>query len=45
MCRMATVQSVLSGEEEEQRRQDQMVFLHNYTINPLGSTVSITSML
>ncbi|CAI9570743.1 unnamed protein product [Staurois parvus] len=29
MCRMATVQSVLSGEGEEQRRQDQTAFLHN----------------
>ncbi|CAI9598008.1 unnamed protein product [Staurois parvus] len=51
MCRMAMVQSVLSGgkmwtfeQEEEQRRQDQTSFLHNAEDNPLDSTVSITSM-
>ncbi|CAI9539928.1 unnamed protein product [Staurois parvus] len=40
------VQSVLSGEEEEQRSQNQTAFFHTMQrINPLGSTVSITSML
>ncbi|CAI9620574.1 unnamed protein product [Staurois parvus] len=29
MCRMAMVQSVLSGEEEEQKSQDPMAFLHS----------------
>ncbi|CAI9622780.1 unnamed protein product [Staurois parvus] len=29
MCRMAMVQSVLSGEKEEQRSQNQTAFLHN----------------
>ncbi|CAI9567665.1 unnamed protein product [Staurois parvus] len=29
MCRMATIKSVLLGEEEERRSQHQMAFLHN----------------
>ncbi|CAI9575826.1 unnamed protein product [Staurois parvus] len=45
MCRMDTVQSVLSGEEEEKRSQDQTAIYTMQRINPLGSTVSITSML
>ncbi|CAI9600969.1 unnamed protein product [Staurois parvus] len=43
MSKMSMVQSVFSGDKTW--TFDQMSFIHNAGINPLGSTVSITSML
>ncbi|CAI9599920.1 unnamed protein product [Staurois parvus] len=45
MCRMATFQSVLSGDKRSREIRIKQPLYTMQRDNPLGSTVSITSML